>query len=73
MANANNVEVHALTGFLTITRGEVANSNLLESIDEKSRKAIMENIPEGASVLRIIRDVKKQNDEWSIMYTIYYV
>ena len=73
MANANNVEVHVLTGFLTITREEVAYSNLLEIIDKKSRKAIMESVPEGASLLRVIRDVKEQNDEWSVMYTIYYV
>ena len=73
MANANNVKVHVLTGFLTITREEVAYSNLLEIIDEKSRKAIMESIMEGTSLLRVIRDVKEQNDEWSVMYTIYYV
>lgn len=72
MAKANNVEVRVLTGFLTITRKETAYSNLFEIIDERSRKSIMENIPEGALVLRIIRDIKKKNDEWRIRYTIYY-
>ncbi len=72
MANAYCTEVHALTGFLTITRKEVACSNLLEIIDEKTRKVIMENIPKGASLLEIIRDEKKQNDEWSVRFTIKY-
>lgn len=73
MAKANNVEVHVITGFLTITREEATYSSLLESIDEKSRKVIMEKVPKDASLLRVIRDVKEQNDEWSVMYTIQYV
>ena len=73
MAKANNVEVHVITGFLTITREEAPYSSLLESIDEKSRKVIMEKVPKDASLLRVIRDVKEQNGEWSVMYTIQYV
>lgn len=70
---AKNVEVHILTGFLTIPRkdGELLDS--LNSIDEKLREVIAESIPKGSFLIRVMRDLKSQNGEWNIMYTIYYV